>query len=292
MMRPVLSATLGLLVVAPALLALDEPSQKGKTPRERYQALFQEYQNAMQQFMDVYQKAKTQEERSKLVQEKYPQPQSYVGRFFEIADSAPKDEAAVDALIWVVQHGGSGAQVNRAIERLAASHADNRRIGEVAGNLVYSMAPSAETLLRAIVAKSPDREAKGRSCLALGQYLKRQAELVRTLKTDPARAKQTESAYAAQGVDKESFARLSQRDPAGLEKESEAMFERAANEFGDVNHFRGTIGKAAKAELNELHNLAIGKPVPEISGEDIDGKSFKLSDYRGKVVVVDFWGDW
>ena len=31
---------------------------------------------------------------------------------------------------------------------------------------------------------------------------------------------------------------------------------------------------------------------PEIQGEDIDGKRFKLSDYRGKVVVLDFWGHW
>lgn len=35
-----------------------------------------------------------------------------------------------------------------------------------------------------------------------------------------------------------------------------------------------------------------GKPAPEIEGEDVDGKSFRLSDYRGKVVVLDFWGDW
>jgi peroxiredoxin len=31
---------------------------------------------------------------------------------------------------------------------------------------------------------------------------------------------------------------------------------------------------------------------PEIEGEDINGKSFKLRDYRGKVVVLDFWGHW
>ena len=36
----------------------------------------------------------------------------------------------------------------------------------------------------------------------------------------------------------------------------------------------------------------IGNQAPEISGEDIDGVAFKLSDYRGKVVVLDFWGDW
>ena len=38
--------------------------------------------------------------------------------------------------------------------------------------------------------------------------------------------------------------------------------------------------------------LKIGNRAPEISGEDIEGVAFKLSDYRGKVVVLDFWGDW
>jgi cytochrome oxidase Cu insertion factor (SCO1/SenC/PrrC family) len=36
----------------------------------------------------------------------------------------------------------------------------------------------------------------------------------------------------------------------------------------------------------------IGQVAPDIEGEDLDGTKFKLSDYRGKVVVVDFWGDW
>jgi hypothetical protein len=35
-----------------------------------------------------------------------------------------------------------------------------------------------------------------------------------------------------------------------------------------------------------------GTPAPEIVGEDIDGVPFRLSEYRGKVVVLDFWGDW
>ena len=31
---------------------------------------------------------------------------------------------------------------------------------------------------------------------------------------------------------------------------------------------------------------------PEIEGEDLDGAKFKLSEYRGKVVLLDFWGNW
>ena len=36
----------------------------------------------------------------------------------------------------------------------------------------------------------------------------------------------------------------------------------------------------------------VGEAAPDISGVDIDGKEFKLSDYRGKVVLLDFWGFW
>ena len=42
----------------------------------------------------------------------------------------------------------------------------------------------------------------------------------------------------------------------------------------------------------ERENLQIGMVAPDIEGVDTDGTKFKLSDYRGKVVVLDFWGFW
>jgi peroxiredoxin len=36
----------------------------------------------------------------------------------------------------------------------------------------------------------------------------------------------------------------------------------------------------------------IGKPAPEIEGKDVDGKTVRLSDLKGKVVLVDFWATW
>jgi len=36
----------------------------------------------------------------------------------------------------------------------------------------------------------------------------------------------------------------------------------------------------------------VGNLCPEIAGEDPDGKMIRLSDYRGKVVLVNFWGTW
>jgi hypothetical protein len=70
--------------------------------------------------------------------------------------------------------------------------------------------------------------------------------------------------------------------------------QQAEKHFQDVIDKYGTDDQKelAKGELFKMHNLAIGKVAPEIEGEDVDGKKFKLSDYRGKVVVLDFWGDW
>jgi cytochrome oxidase Cu insertion factor (SCO1/SenC/PrrC family) len=47
----------------------------------------------------------------------------------------------------------------------------------------------------------------------------------------------------------------------------------------------GTVGAKARSELDD--NLVVGKVPPEIEGQDQDGKKFKLSDYRGKVVLLD-----
>ncbi len=39
-------------------------------------------------------------------------------------------------------------------------------------------------------------------------------------------------------------------------------------------------------------DTSVGARAPEIAGRDLDGVPFKLSEYRGKVVLLDFWGNW
>jgi len=47
--------------------------------------------------------------------------------------------------------------------------------------------------------------------------------------------------------------------------------------------------RAARAELDEMAFRAVGKMVPEIDGVDLDSRPMKLSEYRGKVVLLSFW---
>lgn len=44
--------------------------------------------------------------------------------------------------------------------------------------------------------------------------------------------------------------------------------------------------------LEELRKFSVGAVAPDIDGVDVDGVAFKLSDYRGKAVLLDFWGFW
>ncbi len=44
------------------------------------------------------------------------------------------------------------------------------------------------------------------------------------------------------------------------------------------------------SRLNRLKR--IGKTAPEIEGKDVEGKTIRLSDMKGKVVLVDFWATW
>jgi hypothetical protein len=54
----------------------------------------------------------------------------------------------------------------------------------------------------------------------------------------------------------------------------------------------GELADRIAAPKFQEQRLQIGMAVPDIAGEDVDGVAFKLSDYRGKVVVLDFWGFW
>ena len=59
-----------------------------------------------------------------------------------------------------------------------------------------------------------------------------------------------------------------------------------------ANDKQWTFAAVAKPRLFELRHLIAGKVAPDIAGEDLDGKTLKLADYRGKVVVINFWGTW
>lgn len=47
-----------------------------------------------------------------------------------------------------------------------------------------------------------------------------------------------------------------------------------------------------KQQLDEMRPLSVGQPAPEIELPSPDGTIVKLSDLRGKYVLIDFWAAW
>jgi hypothetical protein len=240
----------------------EQLAAKAQDPAERYRDLLKAYQKAQEEFFQAYRAAKTDAERTTLLQTKRPDVDSYAVKMLKLAEDAPHDPVAVEALLWVAQ-SSQGPHADKALKGLIANYVRDPKIGSLCARLVYDNSPQSETLLREVVAQNPSREAKGTACLALGQRLRMQAERA--------------------GSDQQREHQM---------KEAEGFLERASKEFADVKYSRSTIGEFARTTLNALRNLGIGKTAPEIAGEDINGHPLKLSDFRGKVVVLDFWGDW
>lgn len=49
---------------------------------------------------------------------------------------------------------------------------------------------------------------------------------------------------------------------------------------------------AAVINAQQKIGINIGNKAPELMGKSPDGKTYKLSDTRGKVVLLDFWAGW
>ena len=48
----------------------------------------------------------------------------------------------------------------------------------------------------------------------------------------------------------------------------------------------------AEAELTEIKARGLGELAPALAGDDLDGKPIRLTEYRGKVVLLTFWASW
>ena len=82
-------------------------------------------------------------------------------------------------------------------------------------------------------------------------------------------------------------AMLSRSKGEGHAEKGAAYFERLDKEFTEE-----VLGQALSGVRFRDRFLVVGKVVPDFTAETVDGEAFKLSDYRGKVTLIDFWGFW
>jgi len=77
-----------------------------------------------------------------------------------------------------------------------------------------------------------------------------------------------------------------------LEAKIESLSKSIKTEYAE---FTDSVGVSYGERLEGIEfsrQLVAGNPVPDIVGSDLDGVDFKLSDYKGNVVLISFWGQW
>ena len=275
------SVVIGLFVVT-ALGPAEE------TPRKEYEALVREFDAALKSSIEAYSKAATEDDRTR-VSLMRPQPHEFAPRFFVLAEKHPQDPVALDALTWIASRCVFGTQAERVLAMIARDHGRSERLKDFCGECSRygEPFPAYENMLRSILKDNPHREVKGAATLALADYLKMAEE-----KTESRQVKiALGGGMALSGDQTKNMQTMRERGLDAVAEEAAALFQKVIDHYADLrieSNYPQNAGELAKGELFVLRNLSIGKNAPEIEGKDIRGKEMKLSDYRGKVVVLDF----
>ncbi len=219
-------------------------------------ALEKKFTEQMAAFQEAYRAAETDEDRRVLNGDR-PNYADFADEFITIAKEDPASDAGFDASVWVLSRARYTPAAGEAVKILMKHHADREGLERVCQSLAYSQSDDAQTLMEYLSDKSPHRNVRGQATFCLAQNI-----------VNRSRGDEEQQAKA------------------------EKLFVRVVEQYGDLTSRGGTLADAANGSLFEIRNLAIGKVAPEVEGQDVDGVDFKLTDYRGKVVVIDFWGDW
>jgi len=191
-----------------------------------------------------------------LLRPRPPKAEVYVPRFEALARDHAGYEAGAEALVWLVEHGPE-ADLAQHLQALAEHHLESEAIGRACLPAARSEQSAVEHFLAQVIEANKSRSVQGFARLAMARHLALRAQ--RTPDTE-------------------------------LERRSQGYFKNVARDYADVvpaSELQAGVAAPAKP-----HVIEIGQPAPEIVGKDVDGQTFKLSDYRGKVVLLDFWGHW
>jgi peroxiredoxin len=286
MFKPCALAVLVLLVGLPLSARAAEDSG---SPAERYAALVHEYDDAAAAHAVAVAAAKTPEARREADALRRG-PEQFTHLFQRIWREHPKDPAGLDALVWVLAHDANGPEGDEALRVVPRDHAASDKLGSACVSVAQMTQETAERFLRDIAEHNPHRQVKAKALYGLAVVLKRWADTAPLLEPPDRESARAWASYLGPSV----TGRI-RRNRAALSGEAERLFERLRDEFGNVVYDDAeglTVGEGAALALHEIRDLAVGRRAPDLAGDDLDRRAMRLSDFKGRVVVVSFWASW
>jgi peroxiredoxin len=301
----------GFLLLTNSLAAAGQP--KSLTAKEQYVALLKEYEQASAAWNESGKGLKLTD--SRWIEHHAASPKwSFAPRFLQFAEENPTQPEAVEALLQIVEMLESGHNgdrfffpvMTRTVRLLSADYWQDERLAIACLGSTRYAGVSMEPYLQALLAKNPDREIRAYACWALaGQREARLYHLDRIAAPPSDRPELRRTLQSLKARDDPEFVKrgdmLDKNDRTVISAETDALLQRVISEFGDVpfparwhkaKRKGQTLADLARPKVRALQTVAVGKVAPDIQGEDIHGKPMRLADYRGKVVVIVFWGNW
>lgn len=234
---------------------------QAQDPAKKLQEIQQRVEQEQRDWYDFYKAAKSEEEREALMAER--PGREFIAEFKALAEEAKGTDVAAEAWIRVFQLGGQFGEpesAKLATERLVSEHIGSEKLEQFVAGIGYGgseLRETAESALRKIIASSPHRKVQAGATYSLANLL------------------------------------LGDEPPDSAKKtEARTLFEKLRDSYGDLEFHGTSYQKLAESSLFELDHLQIGMVAPDFQAVDQERAAFALSDYRGKVVLVDFWGFW
>ena len=161
-------------------------------------------------------------------------------------------------------HGSRGRRDAEMMSQLLIDHhSEAKMLTKFAPRMRWDLAPEkAEPLLRRVLEATNVKSVKATTSFSLLQLL--------LAKADAAEGKAAEK----------------------LQVEIESLSKSIKTEYAKFTDLADVPFGERLEGIEFSRKLAIGKPVPDIVGTDLDDVEFKLSDYQGNVVMISFWGQW
>ena len=248
------------LCIAPAWLAGQQPTPVASAQKlEQIKTDLEQKQGELRKKLDG---AKDNTARGKVYETFQAEVKQFVTDAGKIADASPGTETAAQAWGFVLVNApgvGDLESAAKAFDLLIEKHLASptwKEIASTIGNLpdMGLDAEKVDKALHTLMEKSPHKLVQAAAMFSLGNSL----------------AEQTDELKHTDGL---------------------ALLERVAKEFADVKEAQEFV-KRAEGMLFRIEKLQPGMPVPDFEASDENGVKFKLSDYKGKVVLIDFWGFW
>jgi thiol-disulfide isomerase/thioredoxin len=243
---------------------------------ERLAGIRKKYEKELEDLKKRVGTAKDQAERKGIIDEAQELTVLTSRDVLKIAEDNPKDPIAIDAAEFVIEKNvmfGPRKETDAAVNIIATHHINSPKVKDLITRLAATPAgpqffatEAAEKLLKNLSENSTDKDVKGLAFFFLGKG-------------------------ASQQLDDE-------EDPKKVDSlinRAIEYFRKADKEAPDAKVGTTTIGKEVVTQLESLEfmrNLSIGRKIPDIEGTDLGGNKVKLSNYKGKVLLLDIWATW